>query len=113
MAAKARAETGALTQNQSAGEFTFSAARSQGTQILRRRMHRSRWTMIFLGTLIAGAANAAPATNAEVVRDLAIRVGPIIGSALACRDIARPRIQTIVDKFVAVIREAAPSETAR
>ena len=47
------------------------------------------------------------------MRDLAGRVGPIIGSALACTDIARPRIQTVVDKFVAVIRETAPNEAIR
>jgi len=40
-----------------------------------------------------------------VVRDLAGRLGPIIGSALACPNVARPRVQVIVDKFQAVIRE--------
>ena len=51
--------------------------------------------------------------NTEVVRDLAGRVGPIVGSALACPDIARPRIQVIVDKFAAVIREASSNEAER
>jgi branched-chain amino acid transport system substrate-binding protein len=73
---------------------------------------RARWAVILLGTLIAGSANAAP-SNVDVVRDLAGRVGSIIGSALACTDIARPRIQTVVDKFVAVIRETAPNEAIR
>jgi branched-chain amino acid transport system substrate-binding protein len=41
------------------------------------------------------------------------RVGPIVGSALACQDIARPRIQGIVDKFTAVIREASSNEAER
>jgi ABC-type branched-subunit amino acid transport system substrate-binding protein len=36
-----------------------------------------------------------------------------VGSALACTDIARPRIQTIVDKFAAVIREASSNEAER
>jgi branched-chain amino acid transport system substrate-binding protein len=49
----------------------------------------------------------------DVVRDLAGRVGPIVGSALACRDIARPRIQVIVDKFKAVITEASSNEAER
>jgi ABC-type branched-subunit amino acid transport system substrate-binding protein len=75
-------------------------------------MHRLRWSTILLGTLISTAASAAPG-NVDVVRDLATRVGPIIGSALACTDIARPRIQTVVDKFVAVIRETAPNEAIR
>ena len=47
------------------------------------------------------------------MRDLAGRVGPIVGSALACRDIARPRIQVIVDKFAAVITEASSNEAER
>ena len=80
---------------------------------LRSMMQRPRFTMILLGTLIAGTAAAAPGSNTDVVRDLAVRVGPIIGASLACRDIARPRIQTIVDKFVAVIREAASTEAER
>jgi ABC-type branched-subunit amino acid transport system substrate-binding protein len=65
------------------------------------------------GALLAGTAGAAQSGNAEVVRDLAGRVGPVVGSALACTDIARPRIQAIVDKFAAVIREAASSEAER
>ncbi|WP_291864984.1 ABC transporter substrate-binding protein [Bradyrhizobium sp.] len=69
--------------------------------------------MLVIGILLAGAANAAAAGNADIVRDLASRVGPVVGSALACRDIARPRIQTIVDKFAAVIREASSSEVER
>ncbi|HYS90950.1 MAG TPA: ABC transporter substrate-binding protein, partial [Bradyrhizobium sp.] len=44
---------------------------------------------------------------------LAGRVGPILGSALACQDIARPRIQLIVDKFTAVIAEASTNEAER
>ena len=54
-----------------------------------------------------------PATKANIVRDLAGRVGPILGSALACQDIARPRIQLIVDKFTAVIAEASTNDTER
>jgi ABC-type branched-subunit amino acid transport system substrate-binding protein len=70
------------------------------------------------GALLAGAAGAAQTGvaqtgNAEVVRDLAGRVGPVVGSALACTDIARPRIQAIVDKFAAVLREAASNEAER
>ena len=37
----------------------------------------------------------------------------LFGSALACRDIARPRIQVIVDKFTAVITEASSNEAER
>jgi ABC-type branched-subunit amino acid transport system substrate-binding protein len=63
--------------------------------------------------LLAGAAEAAPGDKTDVVRDLAGRVGPIVGSALACRDIARPRIQLIVDKFTAVITEASSNDAVR
>jgi branched-chain amino acid transport system substrate-binding protein len=37
----------------------------------------------------------------------------MVGSALACRDIARPRIQLIVDKFTAVITQFSSSATER
>jgi branched-chain amino acid transport system substrate-binding protein len=72
-----------------------------------------RWMTILIGTLLASTAGAAPADTLNVVRDLAGRVGPIIGSALACRDIARPRIQLIADKFAAVIKEASSNEAER
>jgi hypothetical protein len=51
----------------------------------------SGYLSVLFGALLAGAASAAPASNTDVVRDLAGRVGPIIGSALACTDVARPR----------------------
>jgi ABC-type branched-subunit amino acid transport system substrate-binding protein len=63
--------------------------------------------------LLAGTAGAAAGDKTDVVRDLAGRVGPIVGSASACRDIARPRIQVITDKFSAVITEAATNEAER
>src|SRR6202035_5471792 len=72
-----------------------------------------RWMTILFGALLASVAGAAPGDNMNVVRDLAGRVGPIIGSALACRDIARPRIQVIADKFAAVIKEASSNEAER
>ena len=111
MATEARAEPGISTLIP--GRLTMSdekSGKAQRLEVLRRVTHRPRWAVILLGTLIASAANAAPV---DVVRDLAGRVGPIIGSALACTDIARPRIQTVVDKFVAVIRETAPNEAIR
>ena len=66
-----------------------------------------------IGTLFAGAVGAAPSDSLGVVRDLGSRVGPIIGSALACRDIARPRIQVIIEKFQTVIREASTTDFER
>jgi branched-chain amino acid transport system substrate-binding protein len=71
-----------------------------------------RWMTILFSALLASTAGAA-GNKTDVVRDLAGRVGPIIGSALACGDIARPRIRVIVDKFAAVIKEASSNEAER
>ncbi len=73
----------------------------------------ARLTILLFSTLLAGTAGAASSDKTDVVRDLAGRVGPIIGSASACPDIARPRIQAIVDKFAAVIRENSSNEAER
>jgi branched-chain amino acid transport system substrate-binding protein len=73
----------------------------------------TRLTLFLFGALLAGTAGAAAGDKTDVVRDLAGRVGPIVGSASACRDIARPRIQVITDKFAAVITEAATNEAER
>jgi branched-chain amino acid transport system substrate-binding protein len=56
---------------------------------------------------------AAPGDNVGVVRDLAGRIGPILGSALACQDIPQARIQAVADKFRAVIRDVAGSDAER
>ena len=73
----------------------------------------TRLTLFLFSALLAGTADAAAGDKTDVVRDLAGRVGPIVGSASACRDIARPRIQVITDKFAAVIKEAATNEAER
>jgi ABC-type branched-subunit amino acid transport system substrate-binding protein len=73
-----------------------------------------RWAIALCGLLLAGpAATAASSDNVSVVRDLASRVGPILGAALACPDITQSRIQTVSDKFNAVIRDVATSEAER
>ena len=48
-----------------------------------------------LAAQLAGTGMAHAGDNTDIVRDLPVRVGPVIGSALACRDIARPRIQAV------------------
>jgi len=73
----------------------------------------TRLTLVLFSALLAGTADAPAGDKTDVIRDLAGRVGPIVGSALACRDIARPRIQAIVDKFTAVIMEASSNEAER
>src|SRR5450755_5045505 len=89
------------------------ADRSNVTLASRRFAMTTRLTLFLFGALLAGTAGAAAGDKTDVVRDLAGRVGPIVGSALACRDIARPRIQAIVDKFTAVIVEASSNEAER
>src|SRR5579871_5456452 len=74
----------------------------------------SRLKIAFCSALLVGlSAEAYAAGRVDVVRDLAGRVGPIIGSASACADIARPRIDSIVEKFTAVIRESASNDAER
>ena len=72
-----------------------------------------RWTSFLLSSFFITAAEAAPGDKMELVRDLAGRVGPVIGSALACPDVTRPRIQSVIEKFAAVIRDAASNEAQR
>jgi branched-chain amino acid transport system substrate-binding protein len=72
-----------------------------------------RWTSLLVSSLFITAAQAAPGDKIDLVRDLAGRVGPVIGSALACSDITRPRVQTVIEKFAAVIRDAASNEAQR
>jgi branched-chain amino acid transport system substrate-binding protein len=80
---------------------------------LRKRMP-TRWAIALCGVLLAGpAVAAAPGDNVGVVRDLAGRVGPILGSALACQDIAQSRIQFVADKFRAVIRDVSTTDAER
>jgi ABC-type branched-subunit amino acid transport system substrate-binding protein len=83
------------------------------TTVVRSSCLNPRCVIVLCGALLATNASAAPGDNLSVVRDLASRVGPIIGSALACQNISRPRVQVIIDKFQAVIREASPSEAER
>jgi ABC-type branched-subunit amino acid transport system substrate-binding protein len=70
-------------------------------------------TFLIYVLLVGGAASAQAAGRADVVRDLAARVGPIIGSASACQDIARLRIEFIFEKFAAVIRDSASNDAER
>jgi branched-chain amino acid transport system substrate-binding protein len=72
----------------------------------------SRWIAVLFAAVLASTGTAS-ADNLGVVRDLASRVGPIIGSAQACPNVAASRIQLIVDKFQAVIREASNDDAER
>src|SRR5260363_365188 len=64
-----------------------------------------RWSVLLLGTcFLLPAAPALAAVSPDVVRDLASRVGPVIGQAATCPAIAQGRVQTIIDQFGEVIR---------
>src|SRR5260370_1510157 len=89
------------------------ADRSNVTLASRRFAMTTRLTIFLFSAVLAGTAGSAAGDKTDVVRDLAGRVGPIVGSALACRDIARPRIQAIVDKFTTGIKEASSNEAER
>src|SRR5690349_14784426 len=85
-----------------------------GVRAARNKPRHARWAIAFCGLLWAGAAaNGAPSENVGAVRDLAGRVGPILGAALVCQDIAQSRIQTVADKFRAVIRDVSNNEAER
>jgi hypothetical protein len=74
---------------------------------------RIRWIMFLVGALLASPASAAPDGSIDVVRNLAVRVGPVVGGALACRNIVRSRLQVIVGKSHTVSRDAAGNEAQR
>jgi len=81
------------------------------SSLLRSSCRSSCWAPVLSGVLLASSMSTASADNLSVVRDLASRVGPIVGSAQACQNVARSRVQLIVDKLQAVIREASNNET--
>jgi branched-chain amino acid transport system substrate-binding protein len=72
-----------------------------------------RWSALLLGICLALPAGSALSAPADIVRDLAARVGPIVGQASTCPDIAQGRVQTIVDQFREVIRQSSPSDAER
>ena len=71
-----------------------------------------RCSAFLVATLLAAPASAA-GPGMDVVRNLASRVGPIVGSASACAAIDQGRVQAIVDKFREVIREASTGGSDR
>jgi ABC-type branched-subunit amino acid transport system substrate-binding protein len=125
MAAKAGRFAGAaLTAPIKQNIRNLNHARPEGEKIMKMAQQRFRpmthWkcsapftAAALIGILIAAPAGAAPGDKIEVLRDLAGRVGSVVGSALTCKDIARPRVQTVVDKFASVIRESAGSDAER
>src|SRR5260370_42408241 len=89
------------------------ADRSNVTLASRRFAKTARLTLFLFGALLTGTAGAAAGDKTDVVRDLAGRVGPIVGSASACRGLERPQFWFITHKFRAVVTETAPDEGGR
>jgi ABC-type branched-subunit amino acid transport system substrate-binding protein len=72
-----------------------------------------RFAIALCGIWLTAPAVAAAPDNVGVVRDLASRVGPILGAALACQEVAQSRVQLVADKFRAVIRDVSTSGAER
>lgn len=56
-----------------------------------RKCSPSFHAALLAGILLAGPAGAAPGDKFDVLCDLAGRVGAVVGSAMTCKEIARPR----------------------
>ncbi|UFZ03108.1 ABC transporter substrate-binding protein [Bradyrhizobium ontarionense] len=72
-----------------------------------------RWSALIIGSLFGAPLTPAFAAASDMVRDLAGRVGPIVGQASACTDIAQGRVQTIVDRFREAIRQSTTDDGER
>ncbi|UFZ05308.1 ABC transporter substrate-binding protein [Bradyrhizobium ontarionense] len=72
-----------------------------------------RWCVLLLGTCVFVPTASALPISPDVVRDLASRVGPVVGQAATCPTIAQGRVQTIIDQFGEVIRQAASNNGER
>ncbi|MGJ5142077.1 ABC transporter substrate-binding protein [Bradyrhizobium oligotrophicum] len=92
--------------------MTFLDLRPRHEMVNRTRSFATS-SAIILTLMLTTSVGAAPGDNLAVVRDLGGRIGPAIGAALACSDIPRPRIQAIIGKFQAVIREASNNDGDR
>jgi ABC-type branched-subunit amino acid transport system substrate-binding protein len=76
-----------------------------------RRSHRAA---ILSAVVLAGSVSGAVAAdNVSLVRELAGRVGSIVGSAQACTSIPTRRVQAILGKFQEAIREASTNPNDR
>jgi branched-chain amino acid transport system substrate-binding protein len=108
-----------LTSNIDQNIEPRTTRKGENMKMLQRRLRQTtHWkspfhTALLIGVMLAGPAGAAPGDKFDVLRDLAGRVGAVVGSALTCKEIARPRVQVVVDKFTAVIKETSANEAKR
>ncbi|CCD88122.1 putative ABC-type branched-chain amino acid transport system, periplasmic component [Bradyrhizobium sp. ORS 285] len=72
-----------------------------------------RWCALLLGVCFLASPASALAISPDAVRDLASRVGPVVGQAATCREIAQGRVQTIIDQFSEVIRQGSSNTGER
>src|SRR5262245_4173144 len=87
--------------------------RSLDSSLLRNSCLNLCGAPVLFGLLLASSVSTASADNLSIVRDLAGRVGPVVGSAQACPNIARSRVELVADKFQTVIREASTKQSDR
>jgi len=71
---------------------------------------------VLLGLLVAlpGIGTSAPnSERSNVARQLAARVGKVVGAASGCQDISRSRIKAITDKFTTVVKNLGANDEDR
>jgi len=73
----------------------------------------ARWATAIFSALLTTAVCAAPADDINTARDVASRVGPVVGSALACPNITPSHIQSVIVRFRAVIKFISSNEADR
>src|SRR5262245_3318225 len=68
--------------------------KGENMKMLQRRLRQTtHWkspfhSALLIGVMLASPAGAAPGDKFDVLRDLAGRVGAVVGSALTCKEIA-------------------------
>jgi len=72
-----------------------------------------RWMIVLLSALLAGVTGASAGDKTDVVRDLAGRVGPIIGSAWPAGTSRGPVFRSSSISSQPVITEASTNEAER
>ena len=73
----------------------------------------ARWPALFFGSLLVVPIGAASAAPADTVRDLAARIGPLVGQASTCQTIAQGRVQAVIDQFREAIRQSSSNDAER
>ncbi len=74
---------------------------------------RFRYALVITTAMVfalPAVGNAAPRDDKiTIIKQLASRVGKVLGAASPCRDIARPRVKAVTDKMMEVILASGAS----